>query len=88
MDIHDLATLITALSVACGAVWTVWTGRRQAKRSDATGLWEEAMNIIERLREENESLKDQIWFLEHPRATVRRKPGGYTRRNQGRMEER
>lgn len=76
MNVRDLATLITALSVALGAAWTVWTGRKQSRHDDSMGLWQDAMQIIDRLREENETLKDQIWFLEHPRATTRRKPGG------------
>jgi hypothetical protein len=56
VSISEVATLLTALAVVIGALWTVVSGRRQTSANAASNLWEEAMDVVETLKAENARL--------------------------------
>ena len=56
MTTGELVALLTALSVLAGTIYTVWNGRRQANKDEGSVLWQEMINVVNTLRDENTRL--------------------------------
>lgn len=56
----ELAAVLTALGSVLGAAWTVYSGRNARHTTEQSSMWNEAMQLIDKLEVENKRLRDQL----------------------------
>lgn len=52
----EWAAILTAASVVAGTLYSIYNTRRKESSTDASNLWQEAMNLVRELRAENARL--------------------------------